>query len=203
MKFKAVLNIKSIIRFEQLTGKPFSEIDYENSEDTENLLYAAAICSNDGPIHKDGFMTIIKDEKIFADMVKSMKNQNEIIEQFTHISNNDQCDKDTSSDHLFVYDAAASLILEGVDPDFIYNMWLCDFSILVNAYNRKKRESLEDSRLWTYLTILPHIESKKIKTPTDLYPFPWEQKDVANRIQQQQDYNEKMLYKFINGEIKV
>ena len=36
---------------------------------------------------------------------------------------------------------------------------------------------MEEQRLWTFISILPHVDSKKLKTPADLYPFPWELKE--------------------------
>jgi len=33
---------------------------------------------------------------------------------------------------------------------------------------------MENNRLWTYLSILPHIDSKKLDEPKKLIQFPWE-----------------------------
>ena len=39
---------------------------------------------------------------------------------------------------------------------------------------------MENDRFWTYLTVLPHVDSKKLKEPSDLIEFTWE-KDNRKR----------------------
>ena len=81
-------------------------------------------------------------------------------------------------------------------------MWLCDLPLLINAYDQKKKEQMESSRLWTYLTILPHIESKKIKSPVDLFPFPWEIEEITLERKKTFDNALEKYDKFINGLVK-
>ena len=47
----------------------------------------------------------------------------------------------------------------------------------VEYYNNQNKSKLEMDRLWTYYTMLPHINTKKIKSPKDLIKFNWEVDD--------------------------
>ena len=55
---------------------------------------------------------------------------------------------------------------------------------------------MESERLWTFLTIMPHIDTKKINTPAKLYPFPWDDKtdnkDEINKPIDQNEFDEMM-----------
>ena len=55
-------------------------------------------------------------------------------------------------------------------------MELCDLPLYIKAYEKKRKEEMESGRMWTYLTILPHIDARKMKNGVkDLILFPWEE----------------------------
>ena len=74
--------------------------------------------------------------------------------------------------------------MAGLDAHYALNeMELCDLPLFLEAYERKKKEQMEESRMWTYLTILPHIDAKKMENGAkDLITFPWEEKKEATEI---------------------
>ena len=67
--------------------------------------------------------------------------------------------------------------MAGLDAHYALNeMELCDFPLYIEAYEKKRREEMESARMWTYLTILPHIDVRKMKNGAkDLIIFPWEE----------------------------
>lgn len=196
MKFNVKLNIKSIIRTEQFLKKPFGEIDYTNESDLKAMLYCVVLCNNSIQFTYEEFLNI--SDKLFAEMVKEFEKSSRILAQFQSESkgNNDNVKPS------FLGDLASMLILEGVDANYVLNeMQLSDLSMYIEAYERKKKEQMESSRLWTYFSILPHIDGKKLKSPVDLYPFPWELEESKELSKETLSKNTDMLDKFLNGEI--
>ena len=60
---------------------------------------------------------------------------------------------------------------------------------------------MESARLWTYISILPYIDGKKISSPRELYPFPWEMEELKRKARKEIEENEEQLRKFLNGEL--
>lgn len=69
------------------------------------------------------------------------------------------------------------LIISGLDAHYVLNeMEICDLPLYIEAYEKKRKEEMESARMWTYLTILPHIDARKMENGAkDLITFPWEE----------------------------
>ena len=93
--------------------------------------------------------------------------------------------------------------MSGLDAHYVLNeMELCDMPLYIEAYERKRKEEMEGSRLWTYLTILPHIDAKKMKNGAkDLIVFPWEEEEARKNAEQEMKDNEGNLKKFLSGDL--
>lgn len=202
MKFKAILNIKSIIRFEQLTGKPFTGIDYTSEDDAHNLLYAVVLSNNDIMMSMDEFRLVIQNNKILGEITYELKKHGDVVQQFVKEGKADKQVSENDIHDSFVKDIVSVLILSGVDANFIYNLWICDLPMLIDAYERIKREKMESERLWTYFTILPHVDNKKLKSAQEMYPFPWEMEEIERTKKKSLDNTLEKFNKFINGEVK-
>lgn len=168
------LTIKSVIRWEQLTGRPFSSLDYADSGDVEKLLYVSVLCCTNKPCTLEAFRITLKNEKLLKGFVQEIEKDGKIIAQFQQ-ANTTSLSGQESGEPGYFKDIVYTLIQAGVNPHYLMNeAELCDLPELINAYERNKKEQMEASRLWTFLTILPHIDSKKIQSAKDMYPFPWE-----------------------------
>ena len=63
-------------------------------------------------------------------------------------------------------------------------MELCDLPLYLEAYERERKEEMEGSRMWTYFTMLPHIDSRKMKNGArDLIIFPWEEEEMRKEAE--------------------
>jgi len=203
MKFNIKLTIQSIIRFEQLLGKPFSKIDYTVENDLKHLLYCLVLCNNDVNFTYDQFITLCENEKQFKDLVREFEELSKTFAQFQNKPEGQDHPSHGSND-MYIKDLAATLIVgAGIDTDFVMNkMCLYDIEMYIEAYERKKKEQIENDRLWTFLTILPHVDGKKIKAPADLYPLPWEIESIASKAANELERGVNTLDRFLNGEIK-
>lgn len=198
---KIGITIKSIIRWEQLRGKSFSLMDYTDKDDVDALLYTTTICNNEGMMHTfELFRKTLSNEKIVREMVLKLERETEFLNQF-------QKKQDNIADHAddtlgMISDIVSTLIMSGLDAHYVLNeMDLCDLPLYVETYERKKKEQMESDRLWTYLTILPHVDSKKLPSARDLYIFPWEEEDVKKNAERAIKENEADLRKFLSGEL--
>lgn len=170
---KVRLTIKTIIRWEQMKNKPFTEIDYTDESDVEVLLYVSVICNNpDLSYTLEEFKHLKQNEKIIRHLAGKLEKEGRVIAQFQ--TSNDKTSGSSESGYL--KDIVSTLILAGLSPAYVMNeMELCDLPLFIEAYERQKREQMEASRLWTFFNILPHVDGSKLKQPSDMMLFPWEE----------------------------
>lgn len=164
------LTIKVIIRWEQLRNKSFALIDYSDKDDVNALLY---LLSPDASRYTLEVFSIAIDEKTAEPIIKELEMQSKLLNQYQKEGKKSDCDPE------MVGNIIATLIINGIDANYAYNeLELCDLPMLIEAFENKKKESMEASRLWTYFSILPHVDGKKMKTAQDLITFPWEEESI-------------------------
>jgi hypothetical protein len=78
-------------------------------------------------------------------------------------------------------------------------MKLFEIGDYIKAIDEHKKEQMERDRLWTFYTILPHIDQKKLKKPQDLMPFPWEREQLEKDALEQLEKDKDMFNKFFNS----
>lgn len=172
-------NIKSICYFETLTDKSFFEI---TDEDIFDMLYSIYMVNNpDKMLKRETFMNIIQRRDILIWMINEYSKFSEIISQFKIPEQDNKSDNIISDDtrKIRISDYVSTLIIEhGVDPHYIYyEMDIWEIPILFEAIDTKIKKELTDKRFWTYMSISPHIDTKKCKSPDALIPFEWEKEN--------------------------
>jgi len=179
--YKAKLTIKAIIRAEQLLQKPFYDIDQTSEEELSKLLYCIALCNSDKIFSYDAFLLVLENENQAKTLISEVEETNNISGQFIS-STSENGSIDGAS--IYIKDIAGMLVLNGVDAHFVYNeMELSDIPVFIEALDKKKREEMEASRLWTYFSILPHVGSKTLPSPRDLFLFPFEVEEKEKELQ--------------------
>lgn len=177
---KIGLTIKSIIRWEQLRNKSFSLMDYSDKEDVEVLLYTTTICNSDCVRHTfDVFRTTLTNKKIVRKMVLQLERETAVLRQFQKKQVDTNLDNNAENSPETISGIVSTLIMSGLDARYaLEEMELCDLPLYIEAYEKKRKEDMESARMWTYLTILPHIDAKKMKNGAkDLIAFPWEEQE--------------------------
>lgn len=171
------LTIKAIIRWEQLRRKSFSLMDYTSKDDVDALLYTTTICNNDGMVYTfDIFRHTLSNEKLIKEMISKLERETVLLSQFQKKQEGANIGNTESSPEM-VGSIISTLIMSGLDAHYALNeMELCDLPLYIESYEKKRKEDMESSRMWTYLTILPHIDARKMKNGAkDLIVFPWEE----------------------------
>ena len=190
------INIKSIVKYELLTKKSFNDIDFE-SEDIFKLLYCVVMENNKERFTFEEFNDIIKSEKITKEITDKFKKEIKILGQFANKSEKivELDEDDEKKESFFIKDLVATLVVKAnIDINYIMNnMQINEFESYIKAYSNRTKEKLENDRLWTYLTILPHLSDNKL-TPQKLYHFPWDiEKEVEIKPQMTvDDYDDIM-----------
>lgn len=84
-------------------------------------------------------------------------------------------EKDTAPEPEYFGKLAARLVAEGMDAHFVMEeLEMPDIEIFLKGYEERRRERMEEARLWTYLVVQPHCKPMR-RGPMDLYPFPWDE----------------------------
>lgn len=191
------LTIKSIIRWEQLNDKPFSSLDYDSEDDIVSLFYVCHI-ADEVNWSLDEFKAKLNKELV-SKMIKDFERNTALMAQFQKkVSKKISKSSDnTDADPVYIKNLIPILIMNGMDAHFALNeMELCDLSLYLDAYDRKVKDRLESSRLWTYILISPHL-TKKTKSPRDLYPFLWELEDIEKESEAAKQEGKEVLKSFL------
>lgn len=174
-----LLNIKTICHYEFMTGKHFFSNDM-NEEDMIHLLYSMLVVNNPSyDISYSVFKIMLEDERVLAWAFREGKNVKKKMENMfgqKGKNNTEETDKQTD---ISVTDIATYLVVQHhMDINYVmFKMDLWEISAYISAANKDSQFKLENDRLWTYLTILPQIDGKKMKSPQQLIKFSWEEKD--------------------------
>lgn len=198
--YEIKLTIKAICMFERLSGKSFFKFNVD--EDIPMLLYSTFYTSNNVELRFEAFMYMLENEEISKWAVEKYKDLLEVIEQFKKKEEEIE-DGDASSEakDMNMTDMATSLIVDyHVDAHYVmYEMGLWEIEPMYKACDTMVKKRYEEERLWTYIGVMPHIDSKKIKGPDDLIPFPWET-TKKERIKKDLEKNTAAAVAFLGGQ---
>lgn len=199
MKYNSRLTCKAIIRVEQMLRKPFSAIDYSDETDLLTVLYCSVLVNNPERMTLDDFTELTKNGKQLSTMLREIEKDNAITNQFLQPQGEGETGE--SSEAVYLKDIVASLILAGLDATYAMDaMTLADLPLFVDAYEKKKREEMEAARHWTFLSVAPHIDTKKIRNPMDFYTFPWEVEEKRKKAIKEMEDNTETFNRFMSGE---
>ena len=177
------LTMRTIIRWEQLRGKSFTEMNYEDNDDLTALLYCSLISCNPNIAYTlEEFRHVTNNEKLMREMSQKLSRESLVMAQFRGSIENKTDHGSSESSSGRISEIVSTLIMAGLDAGYVMDrMELCDLPMFIRAYEQRKKEQLENNRLWTYLSILPHVDGKKLPSATDLYPFPWELEEIERK----------------------
>lgn len=203
--YKLKLTIKAMCLFEQLTGKSFLAVQ---DDDLIDVLYAMFITSNNLKITKKAFEVLLEDRKVAKWMIDEYTRQSDFDNQLAFfnqkIEEGDQ-EEGEKQEPVTISELAGAFVSKGIDPRYVmYEMELWEMQMYRTAIELDNRERLEEDRMWTWFTILPHLDKKsasKLKSPSDLLPFPWD-KDKKDLKERELEKNTKAAFSFLQAQAK-
>lgn len=177
------LNLAAFVRWEQLSNRSFATLDYGDEDDLLRLLYCACNGNVEGKHPFERFVTVLKrSPEELASAIRELQEQNAFVAQFQRNNPEEQAPSSDEDPERLGAIVSRLIIQGGMPPQYVLEeMPLQDLSMYAEALSEKFKQEQEQARLWTFIQIQPHIEKGKIKTPKDLYRFPWEERAIAAR----------------------
>ena len=201
------LTISATIRWEKLTGKSFYSMDFSSEDDLVRLLYCCT------PEHELNYATyelyqktITAAPKVFKKAIRELSAYQSYVAQFQrdiHAQTDDGKDEDSPK----MSEVAARLIITGgMDASFVLNeMPVEDIGFYVKELGEKIKHEEESRRLWTYLSMIPHLSKEtvrgRMRSPQTFHPFPWEAKELAEQSRRNIEQHKETFERFMRGEL--
>ena len=195
--FKLKIIMKTILLYEEMSGKSFYEV---GGEDIMLLIYCALVVNNDLSITKNHFDIIMKNEKIARELMAKCQSELDFIQQFIKTDNKvKQETEEVEKDNKVSNVVNMILLQNNLDMNYVmYEMRLWELAPLIKSIEEKTKADMVEKRFWAYLNICPHIDSKKIKGPEDILPFPWEKDNKKEAALKFMDDNNEAIKAFFN-----
>lgn len=195
--FKLKINMKTILLYEEMSEKSFYEV---GGEDIMLLIYCALVVNNDLSITKNHFDIIMKNEKIARELMAKCQSELDFIQQFIKTDNKvKQETEEVEKDNKVSNVVNMILLQNNLDMNYVmYEMRLWELAPLIKSIEEKTKADMVEKRFWAYLNICPHIDSKKIKGPEDILPFPWEKDNKKEAALKFMDDNNEAIKAFFN-----
>ena len=208
-QYNLKLTIKAICLFEQLTNIPFGQC-MNNPEYILPLIYCVLVShpENGFTMTYQSALVVLSNPKIVEPIAEGIKTEIEFLNQFCKrrdaefsdntTDNSSSTDTEPSSNEdrsVFLSDIIPILTSDcGLDINYIMNeMNYTDIDSFIHYRELKHQSELEEKRLFTYLTMAPHVDHKKVKKPEDILPFPWEKQAKQNKFNSEvKDITEKL-----------
>lgn len=209
------LNLKAISIAEGLLDAAFTDFDFSDIDTNLTLMYAVYVANTGGNMTLDDFKDIL-DEKISTDIRKALDFSGQFDKSFDEsqrgsddpTSSSQRGSGDSSADVMKgvkLSEQAIYLIVRGgLDPHYVmYEMDLYEMGVFAESIGEVQKERMEEQRLWTYYSILPHVGSDKLKHPSDLLTFAWEEDSKRRQYLKELEANEERLNKFLQTKIEL
>lgn len=206
LQYKINLNIKSIVLYEKLTQESFSLFDGTISKIIP-LLYCMLVANNDyNESYEDTIKYLFNDERLMKELGERLEKQMKFQSQFKSPFKEEEINlsdksNDTSNDkQVFITQMIPILVVDcGLDINYVLNeMQYTDIDLYIRYKDDKEKTKLEEKRLFTYLTVLPHIDSKKCPIEKFL-PFQWEEKEKKEKGLKEIEMNQHKLQEFLKS----
>lgn len=155
-----------------------------DEEDSVTLLYCLQRCEEGGSVLPlDVWKQVLESESVKGALYARLERTLEAMIPLSFpecTASTEGTDEATSPDFTSI---AGMLVVDGgLSSSYVMDtMELWEIPALLDALDRKKKEHLEHQRLFTWMTMMPHLSSDSVGSPEELLPFPWEQAEKNAR----------------------
>lgn len=180
------LTLRAVLLFEKLTARSFSSLSIIDEEDAVTLLYCLQRCEEGGSVLPlDVWKQVLESESVKSGLYARLERTLEamIPLSFTSSEGATSAEVEDNGDAPDFTSIAGMLVVDGgLSPSYVMDtMELWEIPAFLDALDRKKKEHLEHQRLFTWMTMMPHLSSDSVGSPEELLPFPWEQAESNAR----------------------
>ena len=193
--FNIILNMKTLMLFEEMSGKSFYNLD---EQDFELLIYCSLVVNNDQKLTYSQFKLVMKHPEIAQSLYLKCQKEMDFMAQFNRGSK--EYTAAPKEDMGKISEIISVLIINyNMDASYVMEkLRLWELSTLVKQMENKTKADMVEKRFWTYMQILPHIDGKKCKSPEKLLPFPWEKDTEKQNTMKFMEDNKDAIKAFFN-----
>ena len=198
-----MITVRDLLRYERLLGRSI----FADEPDGATLIYCTTPEAYTRYTLEEWSRTTLGASAFMAKEAKELARELSALQQYSGLEARDERlevrEEPTANSQQprALTDVVTELLTESVVPaDYLLEraeLW--ELTIYIEATQRKRQQRLERERLWSYMGLLPHIDSKKIKRPEDLIPFAWDEEThpTTHRTDEDTtDWNEARLRAF-------
>lgn len=192
-----MITVRDLLRYERLLGRSI----FADEPDGATLIYCTTPEAYTRYTLEEWSRTTLGASAFMAEEAKELARELSALQQYSKVEEEANSQEPTDSQQpRTLTDVVTELLTESVVPaDYLLEraeLW--ELTIYIDATQRKRQQRLERERLWSYMGLLPHIDSKQIKRPEDLIPFAWDDNArPAHRTDEDTtDWNEARLKAF-------
>lgn len=210
LDYKFKLNIRSIVLYERLTGESFASFK-SDIEKVIPLLYCIIAGNNDISFsYGEAIEFLFSDEEFMKDLTKKLENSLKFQSQFNNATSytdneSDSENKEEPDKPVYISQLIPVLVSDcGLSIEYVMNeMHYTEIDNFIHYKDERYKARMEEKRLFTYLTIAPNIDAKKV-TVEKLLPFPWEkEKKKKEGLKAIEKDKEKFLEFMNSGSLKM
>ena len=193
-----MITVRDLLRYERLLGRSI----FADEPDGATLIYCTTPEAYTRYTLEEWSRTTLGASAFMAREAKELARELAALQQYSKVEARDERleVREEQAEVRTLTDVVTELLTEGVVPaDYLLEraeLW--ELTIYIDATQRKRQQRLERERLWSYMGLLPHIDSKKIKRPEDLIPFSWDDnaRPAPHTDEDTTDWNEARLRAF-------
>lgn len=193
-----MITVRDLLRYERLLGRSL----FADEPDGATLIYCTTPEAYTRYTLDEWSRTTLGASAFMAREAKELARELSSLQQYSKVEARDERleVREEQAEVRTLTDVVTELLTEGVVPaDYLLEraeLW--ELTIYIDATQRKRQQRLERERLWSYMGLLPHIDSKKIKRPEDLIPFSWDDnaRPAPHTDEDTTDWNEARLRAF-------
>lgn len=193
-----MITVRDLLRYERLLDRSI----FADEPDGATLIYCTTPEAYTRYTLQEWSRTTLGASAFMAKEAKELARELAALQQYSKVEARDERleVREEQVEVRTLTDVVTELLTEGVVPaDYLLEraeLW--ELTIYIEATQRKRQQRLERERLWSYMGLLPHIDSKQIKRPEDLIPFSWDDNArPAHRTDEDTtDWNEARLKAF-------
>lgn len=194
-----MITVRDLLRYERLLGRSI----FADEPDGATLIYCTTPEAYTRYTLEEWSRTTLGASAFMAEEAKELARELSALQQYSKVEVRDERleVREEKAEVRTLTDVVTELLTESVVPaDYLLEraeLW--ELTIYIEATQRKRQQRLERERLWSYMGLLPHIDSKQIKRPEDLIPFAWDEeaRPTTHRTDEDTtDWNEARLRAF-------
>ena len=193
-----MITVRDLLRYERLLGRSI----FADEPDGATLIYCTTPEAYTRYTLEEWSRTTLGASAFMAEEAKELARELSALQQYSKVEVREERleVREEKAEVRTLTDVVTELLTESVVPaDYLLEraeLW--ELTIYIDATQRKRQQRLERERLWSYMGLLPHIDSKQIKRPEELLPFSWDEETrPAHRTDEDTtDWNEARLRAF-------